>query len=188
MESMKTFKDLKFLPVNGGGWLPTRGMIAEMNFENNYGVVVKLGNDYYSNGIDTYEINVLKGGAIWHDTPFSEDELDYRTANDVSVIMKKVQEFESRKLTEWENNRIARIDSSKPIRFNYKIVDCEHMGDIEYAERECSQFCATLGGKVVGNYWDGEDCGEAYIVCEFPSDKGKEIILSNFFECDFYQP
>ena len=63
MESIKTFKDLKFEmhPILlDAKSQDTKEMFANskhavMEFENGYGVSVIFGEQFYSNGIDTYE-------------------------------------------------------------------------------------------------------------------------------------
>ena len=94
--------------------------------------------------------------------------------------MEKVKSIKSKK-------QLERLDVSKPVRFDYKVYDCEHDGDMSYAEMECDNFCREFGGKVVFSYWDGEDCGEAYITCEFPADKVEDVLCAEFFETNFYQ-
>ena len=48
--------------------------------------------------------------------------------------------------------------------YYYNVPDCEHDGDIRDAVSEVED----AGGKVVGTYWDGEDCGEAYVEYTVP--------------------
>lgn len=43
--------------------------------------------------------------------------------------------------------------------YHYPVVDCEHEGDMRSAEFEVTD----AGAKVIDTYWDGEDCGDAYI-------------------------
>lgn len=43
--------------------------------------------------------------------------------------------------------------------YHYPVVDCEHEGDMQSAEFEVTDAGAT----VVDTYWDGNDCGEAYV-------------------------
>lgn len=54
---MKTFKNLVF-ESHGSGF----GQQAILEFDNGYGVSVLFGDKFYSNGIDTYELAVLKDG------------------------------------------------------------------------------------------------------------------------------
>ena len=53
------------------------------------------------------------------------------------------------------------------INGRYDICDCEHRGDVNSAVH----FIEGLGCKVVEAYWDGHDCGEAYIRFCFKSDR-----------------
>ena len=50
--------------------------------------------------------------------------------------------------------------SRKKYTMFYPIVDCEHEGDISSAEREVE----AAGGEIQSSYWDGRDCGEAFVV------------------------
>lgn len=190
---MKTFNDLKFEPIiRGGGWLPWDGSKkATMQFDNGYGVQVLLGTNYYSNGKDTYEIAVLKNGKIDYNAPFTGDELDYRLSNEVTDIMIRIQQLNPTTmvrtaLMKWQK-QLAKLDRTKKVRFDYKVYDCEHDGDMSYAEMECNDFCREYEGEVVFSYWDGEDCGEAYITCEFPADKVEDVLSTEFFDYGFYQ-
>lgn len=45
------------------------------------------------------------------------------------------------------------------ITYRMSVCDCEHEGDIEETKEEIWQ----AGGKAVDSYWDGNDCGEAYV-------------------------
>lgn len=91
------------------------------------------------------------------------------------------------KREEWIKKAIAEADSAKPVKFDYVVYDCEHMGDMRRAEFECEKICRKYGGKIVDSYWDGRDCGEAYITCEFPFSKVEEILQDRVFRYDFYQ-
>jgi len=87
---MKTFNDLEFEPhfsMLGGG------LRAEMSFENNYGVSVLFGTLFYSNGVDTYEVAILKDGEITYDTDITDDVLGHLSEDEVTEVMKKVQEL-----------------------------------------------------------------------------------------------
>lgn len=188
---MKTFEDLKFEPIiRGGGWLPWDGsQKATMQFDNGYGVQVLLGTNYYSNGKDTYEVAVLKNGKIDYNAPFTGDELDYRLSNEVTDIMIRIQQLNLTTMARetLRKNKLKGLNTEKPVRFDYTVYDCEHDGDMSYAEMECHSFCDEYGGKVIASYWDGEDCGEAYIICEFPAEKVEEVLCAEFFDKDFYQ-
>ena len=85
---MKKFEDLQFEKH------PTRfGKHAIMEFKNGYGVSVVFGNNWYSNGIDTYEIAILKDGRLTYNTHITDDVLGYQTKQEVSEIMKQAQEL-----------------------------------------------------------------------------------------------
>ena len=85
---MKTFNDLEFKPWRG------RGKHAILNFDNGYGVSVLFGENYYSNGIDTYELAVLKYGLICYDTEITNDVLGYITKEEVTDVMLKLQSYD----------------------------------------------------------------------------------------------
>jgi hypothetical protein len=69
----------------------------------------------------------------------------------------------------------------KTFEFHLPIYDCEHIGDIHHEENRCEHFCKVYGGKVCGHYWDGSDCGEAYIICRFPYDMVRNVMETEFF-------
>lgn len=94
---MKTFKDLKFEPR----YLSSQ---ATMEFDNGYGVSVLSGNIAYSNGIDTYELAVLKNGDLCYDTPITDDVLAYITEEEVTKAMEEIQKLESISIPENENS------------------------------------------------------------------------------------
>lgn len=85
---MKTFKDLVF-KSNGTGL----GQQAVLEFDNGYGVSVLFGNKFYSNGIDTYELAVLKDGFLCYDTPITDDVLGYLTKGKITKVMEKIQKL-----------------------------------------------------------------------------------------------
>lgn len=66
---------------------------AVMQFKNGYGISVIKGTVFYPNGIDTYEVAVLKDGAICYDTSITDDVIGYVNADEVSNIMKQIQEL-----------------------------------------------------------------------------------------------
>lgn len=96
---MKTFKDLEFKPHHLRR-LAKEGMKqAIMFFPNGYGVSVLYGWRFYSNGVDTYELAVLrqcengKDYLVDCDTPITEDVLSYITEDEVTEAMIKVQKL-----------------------------------------------------------------------------------------------
>lgn len=58
---------------------------------------------------------------------------------------------------------------AKMISGTYNVADCEHRGDIAHVE--C--LLRSNGCEVINSYWDGRDCGSAYVKfrcneCDFP--------------------
>lgn len=86
---MKTFDDLKFYPH---GWA-VDAKHAVLHFDNGYGCSVLIGNDFYSDGIETYELAVLHDDLICYDTPITDDVLGYLTKEEVTIVMKKIQQL-----------------------------------------------------------------------------------------------
>ena len=88
---LKNFNDLEFKPhatfKNGDSYQ------AVLNFDNGYGVSVLIGSNFYSNGLDTYEIAILKDEDITYGTHITDDVLPYRTEEEVTEIMYMVQEL-----------------------------------------------------------------------------------------------
>ena len=102
MESIKTFKDLEFethpILLDDKSSQDTKEMLvnskhAVMEFENGYGVSVIFGEQFYSNGIDTYEVAIIKDNHVCFDTPLTDNVLAYQNENEVTEIMRKVQEL-----------------------------------------------------------------------------------------------
>src|SRR5574344_2639288 len=106
---MKTFEDLKFeeqeLVKAGRTFLllhPERkddSVVNEMlnakrailDFPNGYGVSVLFGSLFYSNGIDTYDLAVLKDGRLCYDTDITNDVMGWLSKDEVTEVMEKVQ-------------------------------------------------------------------------------------------------
>lgn len=92
MYKMKTFKDLEFKPHRAGS-----GKQATLFFPNGYGVSVVFGTLFYSNGVDTYEMAVLRGNEndyrLTYETPITDDVLGRRTAEEITKAMKEVQKL-----------------------------------------------------------------------------------------------
>lgn len=80
---MKTFKDLIFEEQE---FYPHANQ-AVMWFPNGYGVSVLCGDAVYSNGVETYEIAIMTDNNI-------EEIFGYRTEEEISEIMREVQERE----------------------------------------------------------------------------------------------
>ena len=84
---MKTFKDLEFKPHSIGN-----GLQGRMDFDNDYGVsVVKFNGSY---GFpDLWEVAVMYKGNLTYNTDITDDVLGHQSEQDVSDVMKKVQEL-----------------------------------------------------------------------------------------------
>ena len=89
MESIKTFKDLEFEMHH----LLSYEKHAVMEFENGYGISVIFGEQFYSNGVDTYEVAIIKDNHVCFDTPLTDTVLAYQSEDEVTEIMRKVQEL-----------------------------------------------------------------------------------------------
>lgn len=94
---MKTFNDLEFKKRELLFEEDITNEQALMFFPNGYGVSVLLGKKFYSNGIDTYELAVMIGNEeeydLCYNTPITNDVLGYLTAEEVTEIMRKIQEL-----------------------------------------------------------------------------------------------
>lgn len=86
---MKTFDDLVFKQYSSIDSL----MKAIIQFENGYGVSVLFGGLAYSNGIDTYELAVLKDGLLCYDTEITNDVIGYIEKEEVTNIMIRIQQL-----------------------------------------------------------------------------------------------
>ena len=87
---MKTFKDLRFKkhPVYKHYKGAKR---AVMEFENGFGVSVLIGSCFYSNGISSYEVAILKDGELCYDSGLNEDVFGWLSVYEVSKVMKEIQ-------------------------------------------------------------------------------------------------
>lgn len=98
---MKIFKDLEF-KIRNKSWERNEEDItnkqALMFFPNGYGVSVLLGKRFYSNGINTYELAVLRGNEDLHKldytTHVTDDVLGYITEDEVTQAMIEVQRLD----------------------------------------------------------------------------------------------
>lgn len=84
----KTFEDLEFKAR------PNFGQQAVLHFDNGYGVSVLLGKQFYSNGQNTYEVGILYKGELASGIPFQDHIMGWKTSEQVSEIMKIVQDLE----------------------------------------------------------------------------------------------
>lgn len=96
---MKTFKDLEFKSPP----YDVNGRQAKMMFENGYGISVVRFRMYggffgsYTNNESEWEIAVLKGNEknwdLDYSTPITENVCGYLLAEEVTKIMKQIQEL-----------------------------------------------------------------------------------------------
>lgn len=90
---MKTFNDLKF------NLHPYPGFDAQaiMFFNNGYGISVITGKHAYGDDKGPYECAVIKGNnknwKIAYNTPIANDVIGYCDENEVTKIMKQIQEL-----------------------------------------------------------------------------------------------
>ena len=89
---MKRFEDLEFDSVNDAPFMV--GKKARMTFENGYGVSVVSHTYSYGGKDGLFEIAVLdKDGDLTYDTPVTNDVIGYLAEEDVTDVMKQVQEL-----------------------------------------------------------------------------------------------
>lgn len=97
---VKTFTDLQFEPHPSGD-----GLAARMHFENGYGISVvrfkmrgfgfsqDFGYGSYPDNDQQWEVAVLKGNKLCYETPITSDVLARQSDDDVSDVMKRIQEL-----------------------------------------------------------------------------------------------
>ena len=89
---MKKFQDLPFFPINDAPFMV--GKKARMHFENGYGVSVVSHSYSYGGRDGLYEVAVLDSDDnLTYDTPVTNDVIGYLTEEDVTDVMKQVQEL-----------------------------------------------------------------------------------------------
>ena len=101
MAEYKTFDNLVFEPwgcahsrkLTEVPAIYRRAKQAVLEFPNGYGVSVLFGSVFYSNGIDTYELGVLKDGHLCYTTSITDDVLGYITKDEVTEVMIKLQQL-----------------------------------------------------------------------------------------------
>jgi hypothetical protein len=84
---MKTFSDLEFKPHPMGS-----GIISRIKFDNGYGASVVKGPHTYGGDQDLYELAVLDNNDdLTYDTPVTSDVEGYLTEEDVTILLKQIQ-------------------------------------------------------------------------------------------------
>ena len=89
---MKKFEDLEFELINDAPFMV--GKKSRMHFDNGYGVSVVSHSYSYGGRDGLYEVAVLDSNdELTYDTPVTNDVIGYLTEEDVSNVMKQVQEL-----------------------------------------------------------------------------------------------
>ena len=89
---MKKFEDLEFELINDAPFMV--GKKSRMHFDNGYGVSVVSHSYSYGGRDGLYEIAVLDSNdELTYDTPVTNDVIGYLTEEDVTDILKQVQEL-----------------------------------------------------------------------------------------------
>jgi hypothetical protein len=89
---MKTFEDLEFEQLNDPPCMV--GKKSRMQFDNGYGVSVISHTHSYGGRNGLYEVAVLDSdGNLTYETPVTNDVIGHLTEQDVTDIMKQVQEL-----------------------------------------------------------------------------------------------
>lgn len=93
MDKLKTFDDLVFMEFDGEWY-------ARMDFSNGWGISVVLGKRHYSNGVDTYEIGILRGEDLSYPNPiYDYDSVEGNlTREEVTDAMIKLQKAKDKRL------------------------------------------------------------------------------------------
>lgn len=101
-KTYKTFADLDFHPWTDGRKLLSSDtrlvldlMTARLDFPNGYGVSVLLGKYFNSNGVDTYDLAVMRDNQVVFPSEVCPDGdvLGYLTADEVTEAMRKIQDL-----------------------------------------------------------------------------------------------
>ena len=89
---MKKFQDLPFFPINDAPFMV--GKKARMHFDNGFGVSVVSHSYSYGGRDGLYEVAVLDSNdELTYDTPVTNDVIGYLTEEDVTDVLKQVQEL-----------------------------------------------------------------------------------------------
>jgi len=89
---MKKFEDLKFDKIYDQPYMS--GVRSRMMFKNGFGVSVVSHTYSYGGKDGLFEVAVLdKDGNLTYDTPVTNDVIGYLKPDDVTDVMKQVQEL-----------------------------------------------------------------------------------------------
>jgi hypothetical protein len=87
---MKTFNDLEFVPHAAG----MGGVMSRIQFENGYGASVVKTDYTYGGDKGLYELAVLdSNGSLTYSTSITDDVIGYLRPEDVTDVMKKIQQL-----------------------------------------------------------------------------------------------
>jgi len=93
---MKKFEDLDFEEINEAPFMV--GKKARMMFENGYGVSVVSHTFSYGGKDGKYELAVLdSNGELTYETPITNDVMGYLESEEVTNIMKDIQNLDNGK-------------------------------------------------------------------------------------------
>lgn len=92
-----------------------------------------------------------------------------------------------KELTAFQKKLLSEFTPTKNVYFRYDIADCEHYGDVTWAVNKVENFVKKYDGKVTDSYWDGNDCGEAWVECYIPYEHLEEVFRTGFFMYDPWQ-
>jgi hypothetical protein len=88
---MKTFKDLEFKELDSF----YNGVQSRIQFENGYGASVVKHEFSYGGKDGLYELAVIKGDNLCYDTPVTSDVEGYLSEDEVTELLKQIQELNS---------------------------------------------------------------------------------------------
>jgi len=89
---MKTFQDLEFEQINDAPFMV--GKRSRIHFDNGFGVSVVSHSHSYGGRNGLYEVAVLDSdGNLTYETPVTNNVIGYLTEEDVTNVMKQVQEL-----------------------------------------------------------------------------------------------
>ena len=90
-------------------------------------------------------------------------------------------------LTKFQENQLKKFNPKKPVYFQQEVEDCEHWGDMRRERQNVEDFIGRFGGHVTDEFWDGRDCGEAFIECCVPYANARAVMETKYFLYDAFQ-
>jgi len=84
-----TFNDLKFTPysIMDNNEFFKKSEISNINYKNGYGNSILLGKNFYSNGKNLYEMQIIKNNETCYTTPLTDNVLGYEDKLSISRYM-----------------------------------------------------------------------------------------------------